>query len=87
MGRNKKYEARPKRKCVILYNIREESKMGTIKDVLMNRDKMTSTEADQLIQEAKQDLSNRLFAGETPSNICEEWFGLEPDYIVQLMHL
>jgi hypothetical protein len=59
----------------------------TIKQVLMERDKMSAEEADKLIAEAKQDLLDRLDEGEYPYNICEEWFGLEPDYLEELSSL
>jgi len=59
--------------------------MRSIKEILMDRDDMSAEEADDLIQEAKDDLNDRLEAGETPEDICEEWFGLEPDYITELI--
>lgn len=55
--------------------------MKTIKEVLMERDGMSEKEADNLIAEAKQDFNDRLETGESPMDICEEWFGLEPDYV------
>ena len=57
----------------------------SIKQVLMRRDKMTAEEAEDLIREAKRDLLDRLDAGEYPDDICAEWFGLEPDYIMELI--
>jgi len=57
----------------------------TIKEVLMERDGMSDTEAEELIQEAKVDLQGRLAEGEMPFDICQEYFGLEPDYIIELM--
>ena len=59
--------------------------MERIKQILMTRDGMSEDEADQLIKEAKEDLYARLDNGEFPEGICEEWFGLEPDYLVQLL--
>ena len=59
--------------------------MQTIKEILMNRDNMSSEEAENLIDIARTDLEDRLAEGEMPYNICEEWFGLEPDYIVELL--
>ena len=56
-----------------------------IKKILMERDSITEQEADQLIANAKQDLNTRLANGEIPDNICSEWFGLEPDYIMELI--
>ncbi|KKL95507.1 hypothetical protein LCGC14_1853920 [marine sediment metagenome] len=58
--------------------------METIKKVLMNRDGMSAEEADNLIDEAKSDLHKHIKNGEIPEDICEEWFGLELDYIDQL---
>jgi len=57
----------------------------TIKEVLMERDKLTAEEADVCIKEAREDLHNRLAEGEMPFDICEEYFGLEPDYMMELM--
>jgi hypothetical protein len=57
----------------------------TIKQVLMTRDEMTEKEADELIADCKADLNERLADGEMPMDICEEWFGLEPDYMMELV--
>tara|TARA_R110000823_G_C15702703_1_gene476646 strand:+ start:313 stop:495 length:183 start_codon:yes stop_codon:yes gene_type:complete len=59
--------------------------METIKEVLMRRDDMTADEADQLIRDAKEDLHERLEQGEMPDDICSEWFGLEPDFLDELI--
>jgi hypothetical protein len=59
--------------------------VDSIKSILMKRDKMSEKDADSLIREARKDLQNRLSEGEMPDDICEEWFGLEPDYIMELM--
>ena len=57
-----------------------------IKEVLMRRDKMTEANADELIADAKEDLASLLEAGdmEAAERICEDWFGLEPDYLTEL---
>jgi hypothetical protein len=49
----------------------------------MRRDNLTSTEADNLIAEAREALHTYLEADDQESayNICEEFFGLEPDYL------
>ena len=57
----------------------------SIKEVIMDRDGLTSDEADELIAEATKNMYNRLEQGEMPHDICEEWFGLEPDYLDQLI--
>ncbi len=53
----------------------------SIKEVLMERDNMSEKDADSLIEDARKDMYNRLDQGEIPDNLCEEWFGLEPDYL------
>jgi len=57
----------------------------SIKRVLMSRDGMSSIEADELIDLAKDDMNDRLRVGGLPVDICEEWFGLESDYIDELI--
>ena len=61
--------------------------METIKEVIMRRDNLTSEEADELIEEAKEALTYYLDEDdhESAENICEEYFGLEPDYIIELL--
>jgi len=59
----------------------------SIQEVLMKRDGITKEEADDLVRAAKEDLIERLDEGEMPYDICEEWFGLEPDYLEQLLPL
>ena len=61
--------------------------MSRIKKVLMKRDGMTSEEADNLIDEAKEALQNYLDGGDSfgAENVCEEFFGLEPDYLYELI--
>lgn len=59
----------------------------SIKEVLMRRDNMTAEDADKAIAEAKADLENRIENGYIMSafDICEEYFGLEEDYMHELM--
>ena len=59
--------------------------MESIKEVMMRRDNMSADEADELIAQAVEDLYERLENGEMPDDICMEWFGLEPDYIFELI--
>ena len=61
--------------------------METIKQVLMRRDGLTSQEADEAIQEAREALQGYLEDGdmEAAENVCEEYFSLEPDYIFELL--
>jgi len=61
--------------------------METIKEVLMRRDGMDEDSAEQLIEEAKAQLEDYLAEGDMDSalDICQEFFGLEPDYIDELL--
>jgi hypothetical protein len=51
----------------------------------MMQDGMSAEDAEELVQLAREDLQDRLIEGESPEDICEEWFGLEPDYINKLL--
>jgi hypothetical protein len=55
--------------------------MENLKDVLMRRDGMTSAEADEAIDGARQ----RVMDGEDPETILLEDFGLEPDYFFDII--
>ena len=57
----------------------------SIKEVLMTRDRLTADEADEAIKECRADLNERLASGEMPYDICEEYFGLEPDFLDELI--
>lgn len=61
--------------------------MENLKTVLMRRDNMNEQEALDLIQNAREDLHDRLAADEfvDDSDFMAEWFGLEPDYIMELI--
>lgn len=53
----------------------------SLKETIMGRDGLSSEEADSLIAEAQEDFWDRLSEGEIPWDICEEYFGLEPDWL------
>jgi len=55
--------------------------METLKQVLMRRDGLTEQQADEQILEARE----AIFAGENPEEVLEDYFGLEPDYIFDLI--
>jgi len=61
--------------------------LETIKEVLMRRDHLSVEEADERIKEAKEVLKEYLDEGDTESAlyVCEEMFGLEPDYVMELI--
>jgi len=57
-----------------------------IKTIIMRRDGMTSQEADDLIAEACEDFNERIENGDfSAEDICEEYFGLEPDYLDEFL--
>ena len=58
-----------------------------IKLILMERDDMTETDADELIKDAQDSLNRRLERGDMQGAeaVCEDWFGLEPDYLDELI--
>jgi len=60
--------------------------MENIIEILMRRDSMTQEEAEQLVEDAKEELYARLEEGEMPYDICSEFFGLEPDYLDELLY-
>ena len=53
----------------------------SILEVLMRRDGMSKAEAQERIEEAKQ----MVLDGENPEEVVHYEFGLEPDYIWDLM--
>lgn len=53
----------------------------TIKQIMMRRDGLTAEYAQELIDEAREAVAD----GEDPEQILEEYFGLEPDYIFELL--
>jgi len=59
--------------------------MSDLKRVLMKRDEITSDEADDLIKATREELFELIDQGEA-ENICEYHFGLEADYIMDLMY-
>ena len=54
-------------------------------EVLVERDGYSKEDARDLMHDARKDLHERLAQGEMPFDLCEEWFGLEGDYIMELM--
>lgn len=55
--------------------------METLKQILIRRDNLTPEEADGQIAKARE----LVLAGEDPEEILEDYFGLEPDYIFDLI--
>ena len=63
------------------------AKMENLRSTIMKRDDLTGSEADEQTAEAREAMQNYLDQGdiEQAECICEEYFGLEPDYIFDLM--
>ena len=59
------------------------AKEETIKEILIRRDRMTVDEADELSEEARQ----RVRDGDDPEEVLAEEFGLEPDYMFELLEV
>lgn len=59
--------------------------MDSLVKTLMARDGVSQEEAERQVAEARDDLFDRLGEGEMPFDICEEHFGLEPDYLMDLI--
>ena len=59
--------------------------MKTIVKILMERDGYTERQAREEIAVMMADFHERLETGEMPFDICEEYFGLEPDYLEELI--
>jgi hypothetical protein len=59
----------------------KERKMNPIIEVLMNRDRMTYEEALASYMEGLDLFNQMIDNDEDPSDICEEQWGLEPDYL------
>ena len=59
-----------------------------LKQTIMQRDGISSKEADRLIKEAKEAIQEYLEYGDTESahDVCMEFFGLEPDYLMDLIY-
>jgi len=60
--------------------------MSRLKKVLMSRDGLTSEQADLEISQAAADLQDRIADGEMPFDYMEEVYGLEPDYLEDLIY-
>ena len=57
----------------------------SIMTVLMKRDGMTEEEARQEVEDAREELQELIEAGECPYDFCQDRFGLEPDYLDELL--
>ena len=60
--------------------------MNRLKKIIMKRDGLTSEEADSLLEEVREMMSDAMVYGDVQEaeDIFTEELGLEPDYIVDL---
>lgn len=56
-------------------------KLDTILHILQTRDGLDASKAQDLIEEAREAVAE----GMDPEEACEEFFGLEPDYVWELL--
>jgi len=61
--------------------MKDPETLETLKEVLIRRDGMAPWQADDAISAARE----RVWEGEDPEEILLEEFGLEPDYIFDLL--
>ena len=54
--------------------------MNSLKKTLMKRDKITSNEAERLIDEVRE----QILSGEDPEDVFSNDLGLESDYLIDL---
>lgn len=68
--------------------LKQSPKPTELEKVLMQRDGLTFEQAQEEIAEAKEILESYLEEGdhESAHDICSECFGLEPDYIFDVIH-
>ena len=55
--------------------------MENLKQVLMRRDDLSSSEADAMINDAKE----QVLEGADPEEVLRDEFGLEPDFIFDIL--
>ena len=54
----------------------------SLKEVIIKRDDLTEAQANVLISEARE----RIYSGDDPGEVLQEEFGLEEDYIFDLLY-
>ena len=59
--------------------------METIAEILIRRDGLSREEANSLVENAREELYDRIENSENAYDICKEFFGLEPDYLDELI--
>ncbi len=62
-------------------NVKTKIRLTELHRVLMRRDGMTAEDVDEWIKAARQAVED----GEDPEDILQDEFGLEPDYVFDLL--
>ena len=57
----------------------------TLKQIIMRDEGLTSDQADKRLEQARRDIMERIECGELSFDFMEEEFGLEPDYLDDLL--
>jgi hypothetical protein len=59
--------------------------MESIRNILIKRDGISPESVDELIREAQSAFDEYLAEGDQESayEICQEFFGLEPDFVIE----
>ena len=60
--------------------------VDSIKKFLVEKEGLSEKEASTQVSEARKELMKRLGNGEMPLDLCEELFGIEPDYLEELIY-
>lgn len=67
------------------------SDLQSVKTILMERDGLPEAEAEEVIADFKEELSIALLdpdsSLDTFETLVEDWFGLEPDYLMEFLPL
>ena len=59
--------------------------MNELIEILIQKFQYTKKEAEEDIKECQNEMIERIGFGEFPFDICEEYWGLEPDYLEQIL--
>ena len=64
--------------------------MNRIVEVLIERDNMSRVEAEKLFKDARKAFMDMVESGEMDTYLmdefCQDWFGLEPDYLDDIIY-
>ena len=61
-------------------------KRQTIVEILMERDRIPREEAQQRVDQAREDFNERLAQGRPPWDLCYEHFNLDEDFLDEFLY-